>query len=103
MSDQDETSQAGHKEQAILMAVKKALTLVVKDTATAPGLKHPLNDETIRYIRDCLGLISEREQELAQITGRDMTKRPHFTDEVAAQDNVVVQFSGLKTEKDPKN
>ena len=102
MSDQDNSSDGGQKEQAILMAVKKALTLVVKDTATAPGLKHPLTDDTIRYIRDCLGLISQREQELAQITGRDMTQRPHFTDEIRPQNDVVVQFSGLKTDNDPK-
>jgi hypothetical protein len=103
MSDQDDTIQNEHKEEAILLAVKKALTLVVKDTATAPGLKHPLTDDTIRYIRDCLGLISQREQELAETTGRDLTKRPKFTDELQPQDEVVVQFTGGKPGSDDKN
>lgn len=84
------------KEEAILLAVKKAITLVVKDTATQPGLKHPLSDTTIEYLRHCLGLITNREQEIAHLTGRNLNQKPHFIDEqrdqLQAQDNVVVDF-----------
>ena len=87
MSDQEL-----NKEELILARVKHALTLVIKDTATKPGLKHPLSDDTILNMRDCLGLISEREQELARIAGRDMNMRPHFIDEPRKKESVVVQF-----------
>ena len=80
------------KEEAILLAVKKAITLVAKDTATEPGLKHPLSDETISYLRQCLALISAREQEIALHTGRDLSKKPRFIDEVPDTSNVIVNF-----------
>jgi len=93
MSDQEQT-----REELILQAVKIALTTVVKETATAPGLKHPLSDETLIGIRDCLGLISHREQELAQEHGREMNQRPRFIDEVKKE--VVVSIDSLKGSKD---
>ena len=65
------------REELILKAVKVVLTNIVKDTATAPGLKHPLGDTTIIGIRDCLGLISQREQELAAEAGREMKQKVH--------------------------
>jgi hypothetical protein len=79
-------------EARILRMVKKVLTDVAKDTYTSPGLKHPLSENTIHGIRDCLALISAREEELHGGSGA----RPHFTDE--PQDTVVVNFdkSGLK-------
>ncbi len=86
MSDQE----ALNKEEVILRAVKNILTRVVKDTATPPELKHPLKDDTILAIRDCLGLISGREQELAQEAGREMNMRPKFTDEPEPQGEVVI-------------
>jgi hypothetical protein len=75
------TEQALTKEEVILRAMKQILTSVVKDTATPPGMIHPLKDQTISAIRDCLGLISERERELAAAAGRPMDLRPHFTDD----------------------
>ena len=78
------------KEEVILRAVKKVLTDVVKDTATAPGLMHPLKDQTIISIRDCLVLISNREQELAKAAGREMNLRPHYKDEPKSDSEVVV-------------
>lgn len=89
------------KEEVILSLVKKTLTTVVKDTATAPGMIHPLKDQTILMIRDCLGLISEREQELASEQGRAMNQRPRFIDEAPAATEVVVPLSQLQ--KKPKN
>ena len=79
------------KEEVILAKVRQALTLVIKDTATQPGLKHPLSDDTIISMRDCLGLISEREQELAKLSGKELNMRPHFIDE-RKKDSVIVDF-----------
>jgi len=86
MNDQETLN----KEEVILQAVKNILTRVVKDTATPPELKHPLQDDTILAIRDCFGLISEREQELAKEAGREMSMRPKFTDEPEPQGKVVI-------------
>jgi len=91
MSDQEPT-----REELILKAVKTVLTNIVKDTATEPGLKHPLSDTTIIGIRDCLGLITHREQELAKDAGREMNMRPHFTDEVKTTTKVVVSLDMIK-------
>lgn len=83
------------KEERILKAVKRVLTEVIKDTATEPGLKHPLSGNTINGLRDCLILISQREQELAAEAGRDMNMRPRFTDEPKAQGDVVVPITRI--------
>ena len=67
-------------EFRILRAVKRALTDVIKDTATPPGMKHPLSEKTIESIRQCLMLISARERELAAQSGKPMSLRPYYTD-----------------------
>lgn len=82
------------KEELILRMVKRVLTDVAKDTHVKPGLKHPLSDQTIMGIRDCLGLITSREQELAQDAGRPSTSRPRYVDE--PNDSVVVSLDSLK-------
>lgn len=96
MAEQDPS-----QEEIMLLAVKKALTRIIKDTATPPGMIHPLKDETLRELRDCLLLISEREQELAREAGRVVSERPRFTDEPRARDNVVIplESSGLMKKK----
>jgi len=88
------------KEERILRMVKKVLTDIVKDTTTPPGMKHPLSDTTIEGIRDCLGLIAARENELQIEAGRESQTRPHFIDE--PQKNVVVTLKspGKKSPKD---
>lgn len=78
------------KEEKILRAVRLALTNVIKDTATAPGMTHPLKDATIEDLRQCLALISAREQELAQAAGRSLSQRPRYADEPS--DKAVVHF-----------
>ena len=50
----DKSGTLESKEFQILKALKLVLTDVVKDTATQPGLKHPLSDRTIEGIRQCL-------------------------------------------------
>lgn len=90
------------KEEKILTAVKRVLTEVIKDTATEPGLKHPLSENTINGLRDCLILITQREQELAAAAGRSMDKRPHFIDEPKPQGDVVVSIDSISRSK-PKS
>jgi hypothetical protein len=82
------------KEERVLRVMKSVLTSVAKDTATEPGLKHPLSEQTIRDIRGCLVLITEREQELAREHGRDTSARPRFIDE--PQSEVVVPLDVSK-------
>lgn len=69
------------KEERILRMVKRVLTDIAKDTSTPPGMKHPLSEQTIQNIRECLGLISARERELAESAGRPSRSRPEFIDE----------------------
>lgn len=61
--------------------IKRVLTDIAKDTSTQPGMKHPLSENTILSIRECLGLISAREKELAEESGRPNRSRPEFVDE----------------------
>ncbi|MBI1422598.1 MAG: segregation and condensation protein A [Gammaproteobacteria bacterium] len=82
------------KEERILQMMKKVLTDVAKDTHVKPGLRHPLSDNTILGIRECLALITAREQELAKEAGRESRMRPRFIDE--PQDTVVVPLDKLK-------
>jgi hypothetical protein len=82
------------KEQRILRLVKKVLTEVAKDTYTPPELRHPLSENTINGIRECLSLISARESELNGAS----TQKPRFIDE--PQDTVVVQFDTSGSKKD---
>jgi hypothetical protein len=68
-------------EERILRAVKMTLAAVIKDTATPPGMRHPLSDGTIEDLRQCLALISARERELAEAAGRVQEARPRYVDE----------------------
>ena len=92
------SSENGSKEQRILRMVKKVLTDVAKDTVTPPELKHPLSQQTIQSIRECLQLITAREQELQIESGTETSARPHFIDE--PQKNVSVNITPInKNEK----
>ena len=91
---------AGSKELRILRAMKTTLTGIIKDTATQPGLKHPLSERTIEDIRQCLMLISARERELAAELGKPMDLRPHYVDE--PQKSVVVPIRGIGRPKKPE-
>ena len=100
MSD-DKTTPLESKEYQILKALKLVLTDVVKDTATQPGLKHPLSDRTIEGIRQCLKLISARERELIEDSGKTMDMRPYYVDE--PKKNVVVPITRIgRNKKDPE-
>ena len=86
------------QEERILRMMKRVLTDVAKDTHTAPGMKHVLSPHTVEGIRECLGLITAREVELASETGRAKADRPHFVDE--PQRTQVVQLHPIKRSKD---
>jgi hypothetical protein len=81
------------KEQHIMIAMRKTLTAIVKDVTPPPGMRHPLSDATIQQVRQCLGLIAAREQELAEEQGRG-GERPYYSDE--PQDVQLVDFDTLK-------
>jgi len=87
------------KEERILKAMKRVLTDVAKDTYTRPGHRHPLSDDTVNDIRNCLSLISAREAELNEEAGRPMNHRPRFADEPQSQ--VVVPLT-IPTDKNKK-
>jgi hypothetical protein len=71
------------KEQRILRVLRKTLGNIVKDTTPRPGFAHPLNENTIRDIKELFALIAEREKELAREAGF-AEERPHFSDEQPA-------------------
>lgn len=78
-------------EERILRVMKRVLTDVAKDTYTRPGVRHPLSDDTINGMRECLSLITARETELNEAAGRSMDARPRFVDE--PQKSVVVPLN----------
>ena len=81
-------------ELRILRMVRQTLVDVAKDTHTTPGLKHPLSQNTMHNIRDCLDLITAREAELTGVDLKANKARPHFADE--PQDAVVVTLDTKK-------
>ena len=89
------------KEERILRMLKRVLTDIAKDTSTPPGMKHPLSENTIQNIRDCLGLISAREKELATKAGRPSAARPEFIDE-PKKTHVVTLHKPRKKSPDDK-
>jgi hypothetical protein len=84
------------KEERILRMMKRVLTDVAKDTAPGPGLRHPLTRSTIQGIRECLVLITAREQELAEEFGRDTSARPYFIDEPRSEVVVPIDIDSMK-------
>ena len=84
------------KEERILQMMKRVLTDVAKDTAPHPGLRHPLSAGTVQGIRECLALISAREQELAREHGRSMRARPRFIDEPDPEVVVPLDVNSMK-------
>jgi hypothetical protein len=85
------------REERILRVMRRVLTDIAKDTYTRPGHRHPLSDETVNDIRQCLGLITAREAELNAAAGRETKARPRFVDE--PQSSVVVPL-GMPGQKD---
>lgn len=80
---------SGTVEQRILVAMRKVLARVVKDTTPPPGMRNPLSDATIEDVRQCLGLIAARERELHESQGRTRSPRPFYVDESPRAGNVI--------------
>ena len=79
-----------NREKDLLIVMRKVLANIIKDTTPAHrDLKHPLSDNTIQDIRTCLGLISDRERELAEIAGIRQEK-PYYVDEKPSADVVSI-------------
>lgn len=81
--DNPESSAELSKEQQIMRAMRKTLTSIVRDTAPRDGDPSPLRPDTVDNIRMCLGLISAREAELAELLGFSRNERPHYSDEAS--------------------
>lgn len=96
----DDSSDELTQEQRILRVCKRVLTDVAKDTVTPAELKHPLSENTIQGIRDCLQLIAARETEILAAQGNESTARPRFIDE--PQKNVVVNITPSKKSQPKK-
>ncbi len=84
-------------EQRIMRMMRKTLTSIVRDTAPRDGNPSPLAEDTVLNIKDCLLVISNRETELAQLTGRTLDERPHFTDETPNAHAVKITSIPKKT------
>lgn len=78
------------KEQQIMVAMRKTLANVIKDTTPEPGMIHPLSESTVEDIKACFSLIACRERELMEEMGVENKARPRFTDE--PQEAEVVKF-----------
>lgn len=76
------------KEQRILRLMRKTLGNVVRDVTPLGGRANPLSDSTIQDIKDCFGLISEREKELAGKLNFDQAK-PYYADGEQPNANVI--------------
>ena len=90
------------KEQRILRVMRKVLASIVKDATPQPGMLHPLSDRTIQDIRECFGLISAREAELAEEAGLNRNEKPFYTDQPQTSNVVKLHKSGIskKTEEE---
>lgn len=76
------------KEQRILRIMRKTLGNVVKDVTPLGGRTNPLSASTIQDIKDCFGLISDREMELAEALNFDQSK-PYYADGEAPNAKVI--------------
>jgi hypothetical protein len=93
-------SESSNKEREIMMVMRKVLTSIVREvTPEHKSLRHPLSDQTIQDIRQCLGLITAREKELADAAGRTIQERPYYVDEPPK--SKVVPLSSIGKVKGP--
>jgi len=83
-------------EERVLRMMKRTLTDIARDTAPNPGLRHPLSEGTIQSMRECLLLITTREQELAKEHGRNTSARPRYVDEPSDEVVVPLNINAMK-------
>ena len=82
------------KDQKILIALRKTLSGVVRETTPPPGMQHPLSAQTIEDIKHCFVLIAAREKELLEEKGQTSDVRPRYVDE--PKSSHVVAFTKPK-------
>lgn len=92
MSSEQQTDEKA-KEKRIMVMMRQVLSAVARETVPPPGMKHTLSDNTIQGIRECLSLISAREQELNIDLGETNEQRPRYVDE--PQTTKVVSLDSL--------
>ena len=85
MSEQSDSN----TEQRIMLAMRKVLAAIVRETTPNPGMKHVLSENTREDIRMCFTLISARERELAEHAGAELNMRPRYSDQPPASSTVV--------------
>ncbi|GMQ83404.1 MAG: hypothetical protein BMS9Abin06_0138 [Gammaproteobacteria bacterium] len=83
-------------EERVLRMMKNVLTSVARDTAPHSGFKSPLSEQTIQSIRECLVLITSREQELGAQYNRDMNARPRYIDEPKSEVVVPLNIKSMQ-------
>jgi hypothetical protein len=93
MNEHDNDEQLS-KEQRIMRVLRKVLANIVKDATPAPGMPHPLSEQTRIDIRDLFGLIAEREAELAELAGLSRNERPYYTDQPQSSKVVTLHKPG---------
>lgn len=65
-------------EARVLREMRSILTEIARETAVRRGDQHILSIKTIAKMRDCLSLITDRERELNEARGIEMTSRPRL-------------------------
>ena len=80
-------------EKRIMVMMRQVLSSVARDTVPPPGMKHPLSDDTIQGIRECLSLITAREKELNIDLEQENQARPRYIDE--PQTSKVVSLDSI--------
>ncbi len=68
-------------EQRILIVMRKILAQIVREVTPPPGMKSPLSPQTLKDIREAFALISTRERELMEVSGKAARERPRYADE----------------------
>ncbi len=86
------------KEERILRVMRGILVDVIRDTTTKPGLKHPLQQSTISNIRHGLDLITARQKELIEASGKSWDLRPAYPSilQQRERDSVIVPIAKVK-------
>ncbi len=93
--DSTTESDTGGTERRVLAFMRDILTRVARETATPPGTRHVLSDETIERIRGCLALISARELELSDSVAEISPDRPRYPGQTSRRDRVEVSLDSI--------
>lgn len=69
------------KEHQVLVTMRKVLSSIIRDITPSAGRPHPLRQNTIEDVKQCLLLITSREKEIHEEAGQSMDARPRYADE----------------------